>query len=400
MEVILKSKRLLLTFFILVNLFLSGCMGGTELNTLGIAISIGIDKSEEGYSVTYQILNPKAIATNKTPNESSIFLYTENGKDFFEIIRRITTLSPRKVYNSHLRTIVLSEDIAKEGIQGLLDFFVRDHEYRTDFYFVVARGTTANEVLKILTPLESMSGMEIYNSIQASEKAWAPTKAVKIIELVNTLIADGVNPVLTGVEIIEQKNNSNSINALKQCDVSKLKLTGLCAFKKDKLVGFLSEDESKGYSYILGDVKDTVGYIEIDEKNKITVEVIKANSKIKAYMLKGKPAVKVEVNIIVNVAAETGDFDVSTEENSENISKLMEEKLANLCDSVIKKAQHDFESDIFGFGEEIHRTYPKLWKKIKSDWNNEFTKLPVSVTVHSKINGLGENTKSIFSKGK
>ncbi len=395
----MKLKKLLLAFIILTNLLLSGCMGSKEINSLALTISIGIDKAENGYSITYQILNPKAIASKKSSNESTFFLYTESGDDLFEIIRRITTISPRKVYNSHLRMIVLSEEIAKEGIQSLLDFFIRDHEFRTDFYFVVARGSTAHEVLKSITPLESVSGMEMYDSIKASEKTWAPTKAVKIIELVNNLISDGTNPVLTGVELVEQQEKSSSIDGLKQSVVNKLKLSSLCAFKKDKLVGWMTEDESKGYNYITENVKNTIGHIQLDEQNKITTEVINAKSKTKAYMLNGKPAAKVEVSLTVNIAAETGTFDVSTEENSEKLSKLMEQKTSQLCESAIRKAQENLGTDVFGFGEEIHRTYPKLWKKIKNNWNNEFTKLPVSVTVHVKVNGLGESTKSIFSKG-
>jgi spore germination protein KC len=400
MGVNMKWKTLLLTFIILTNLLLNGCMGSKEINTLSLAISLGIDKSDKGYSVTYQILNPKAIESNKSANESPFFLYTESGKDLFEIFRKVTTISPRKIYNSHLRMIVFSEEIAKEGIQSLLDFFLRDHEFRTDFYFIVAKGSTANEVLKTITPLESVSGLEMYNSLETSEKAWAPTKAVKIIELVNSLIADGKNPVLSSVELVKKNEKSDSIDALKQSVVSKLKISGLCAFKKDKLVGCMSEDESKGYNYITNNVKNTVGYVQLDEQNKITVEVIKSKSKTKAYMLKGKPAINVEVNLTVNIAAQTGTFDVSTEENTEKICRLSEEKIGKICKTTIKRVQEDLGSDIFGFGEEIHRTYPKLWKKLKDDWNNKFAKLPTSVTVHIKVNGLGECTKSVFSKGK
>ncbi len=394
----MKCKKILLSFIISTSLILSGCLGSKEINTLAISISIGIDKVDDEYSVTYQILNPKAIASKKSANESPVFLYTERGKDLFQIIRRITTFSPRKIYNSHLRMVVLSEEIAKEGIEGLLDFFLRDHEFRTDFYFAVAKGATANEVLKCLTSLESVSGMEMYDSIKASEKAWAPTKAVKIMELTSKLVSDGVNPVLSAVEIVQEEDKSDSIDVLKQSVVNKLKFFGLCAFKKDKFVGYLTENDSKGFNYITGNVKNTVGHLELDEKNKITFEVIEAKSKMKAYMLKGKPAVNVSIKLTVNIAAEVGKYDVSTEKNSEKLNSLVEEKIKEHCEYSIKNTQENLQTDIFGFGEEIHRTYPKLWKKIKNNWNNEFVNLPVSVTVKSKVNGLGETTKSIFTK--
>ncbi|EPR07710.1 Ger(x)C family spore germination protein [Ruminiclostridium papyrosolvens] len=356
----MKCKKILLTFIISTNLILNGCLGSKEINTLALSISIGIDKVDDEYSVTYQILNPKAIASKKSSIESPVFLYTERGKDLFEVIRRITTISPRKIYNSHLRMVVLNEEIAKEGIEGLLDFFLRDHEFRTDFYFVVAKGTTANEVLKSITPLEYVSGMEMYNSIKAAEKAWAPTKTVKIIELASKLVSEGVNPVLSAVEIVEQEDKSDSIDILKRSVVSKLKLTGLCAFKKDKFLGYLTEDESKGFNYITGNVKNTVGYLQLDEKNRVTFEVIEAKSKTKAYMINGKPAVNVVIDLTLNIAAEVGKYDVSIEKNAEKLNSLVEEKIKKHCEASIKRTQEDLQTDIFGFGEVIHRAHPKL----------------------------------------
>lgn len=394
----MKTKKIILLIILLSTIFFNGCLGSREISDLGLTISIGIDKAENGYLVTHQVLNPKAIASKNATYEAPTIIHTQTGEDLFDTIRRVTTLSPRKLYNSHLRAVIFGEDFAKEGIQNTMDYFMRDHEFRTDFYFLVAKGTTANEVLKTVTPLEAVSGMQLFSSIEASEKAYAPTKSTKIIELVNELISDGTNPVLTGVEINKLQENSTSIDALKDTFPTKLKLVGLGAFKKDKLVGWLDESESKGHNYITGNVKNTVGYVNIDKENKITCEVIKAKSKLKAQVHQDKPSIDVKIDLLYNVAAVTGDYDVSVVENAEKISRLMENKISDICKSAIKKAQTEFKSDIFGFGEEIHRANPKLWAKLKKDWNNEFTKLPVNIIVHCKINGIGVNTKSMFEK--
>lgn len=66
----------------------------------------------------------------------------------------------------------------------------------------------------------------------------------------------------------------------------------------------------------------------------------------------------------------------------------------------MNKAQKDLETDIFGFGEVIHRKYPELWEKIKENWNNEFADLPVNITVKVKTNHLGQITKPFFIKEK
>ncbi|NLD47622.1 MAG: Ger(x)C family spore germination protein, partial [Clostridiaceae bacterium] len=266
-------NKLLLVITILTNMFLCGCLS-EELIDIGIAVSVGIDKSEEGYLVTYQVMNPKAISA-KAPNEAPIVLYSETGKDLFQIKRKITKQSPRKMYHSHMRTVILSEEVAKEGIKNILDFFVRGHEYRTDFYFLIAKGTTANNILKIITPLESVSQMEVYNSLEKSEKLWAQTKTTKVFELVNKIISDGDNPVITGVEILTPNDKADSNNNLKLSDGTKLSITRFGVFKKDKLVGWLTEDESRAYAYITGNVESSGTYIQY-EHDHVSFEVIKA----------------------------------------------------------------------------------------------------------------------------
>ena len=55
----------------------------------------------------------------------------------------------------------------------------------------------------------------------------------------------------------------------------------------------------------------------------------------------------------------------------------------------IKKVQEDYQSDIFGFGEVIHRANPKAWKQLESNWDQEFSTLEVSVKVDAKIRRVG-----------
>src|SRR5690554_2309930 len=134
----MKLKRLLSILIILSTIVLTGCWSSREINTLAITACIGIDKTENGYLVTEQVLNPRAIASKKATAESPVVIYTAEGNDLAEIIRRSTTQSSRVLYNADLRMVVFGEDVAKDGIQNILDYFLRNYEYRTDFYFVIA----------------------------------------------------------------------------------------------------------------------------------------------------------------------------------------------------------------------------------------------------------------------
>ncbi len=392
----MKIKRILLSMALISNILLAGC--GREINTLNIATSIGIDKIDDGYLMTLQVLNPKQISSKIVVNEPPVVIYTETGNDLFEIVRRVTEQSPRKTYLSHLRTMVLGEDVARDGIEKILDLFTHDHEFRTDFGFFVAKGTTANKILNTITPMETVSGMAMFNSLSISEKTWAPVRSVKILDLVNDILLDGKNPVLPSVEIVNEKSDSNSIDTLKTNDTAKLKIGGISVFNNDKLVGWLSEDESKGYNYITDNVKNTITHVNYDENTKVTFEFTGVESKMKAYMLNGQPAINLKLDIKASINAQTDYLDFSDKSVIKKLTEIGEKKVTDICYASIRKAKEDYKCDIFGFGEEIHKAYPKLWKNLKSDWNNEFVNLPVNIDVKLEIMSLGQNTKSIFLK--
>jgi len=397
----MRVKKLLFFAILFQLIFLTGCWNSREINTLAIAVCTGIDKVEEGYLVTQQIINPKAIASKKPTSEAPVVLYSETGRDIFEIMRKLTAKCPRKIYVSHLRMVVFGEDVAKDGIEDVLDFFARDHEFRTDFYFVIAKGTTANKVLSILTPLEAIPGIDMSDSLKVSEKSWAPTKTVRITELINSLLADGKNAVLSGIEILEGEPDSNSTDALKLSEgMKKLHFVDIGAFKKDKLVGWLSEDDSKGFNYIINNVKNTVGYLYYNDKTKITVEIISSKTKLKASLKNGKPVINVDIKLKAKVGAVSGQFDVSKEENKQILIKLLEDRVKERCVKTINIAQKDFKSDIFGFGEVVHRDLPKTWAKIKSNWDKEFQTIPANISVSAKVTQLGQVTKPFFIKEK
>lgn len=397
----MRLKRTLLIFIIISNILMTGCWSSREINTLAISVCMGIDKTDDGYLVTQQIINPRALAAKKTVNEAPVIVYSETGKDIFETIRRLTTKCPRKIYFSHMKLVIFGEELAKNGIKEVIDFLARDHEFRTDFNFVVAKGTTAHEVMGMLTSLESIPAMEMYNSLNVSEKSWAPTKSLRMIELVNSIVAKGLDPVISGVELTGESQYTGSIDVLKQpSGYKRLKYTNIGVLKEDRLVGWLNENEGKGYNYIRGKVKNTVGYTYLPNDVKITFEINSTKTDIKVVVKKGKPVVNVNIHLIANISTVDGEFDVTKEENAHLVSKYISNKLTTNCQKAVSRVKEEFNSDIFGFGEAIHRQHPKLWHKLEKNWDKEFPKLQVNITGYVKIDKVGQISKPFFMKEK
>ncbi|SMF80570.1 spore germination protein KC [Paenibacillus uliginis N3/975] len=399
----MKRYVLSLFLFLILTSFLTGCWNRRELNELAIAVGMGLDKVGEQYRVSVQVVNPKEVASSKGQGLSPAILYTMEGDTILEAVRRMSTLSARKIYFSHLRMLLIGESLAREGMAESLDLLLRDQEIRSDFYLVVTQNSSAEEVLKVMTPLESVPANKLFTTLETSEKYWSPSLTETLDETIKALIEEGRHPVLSGLRIVGDSEVGTSKKNVENIDIpTELKESGLAAFKQDKLIGWLNEEESKGYNYIRGNVKSTAGHVDCLGGGKVTTEVVRTKSEIKGRVVQGQPQVNVTLQAEQNIAAvECRNLELIKTETIRRIEKEAEAEIISLMESAIKKAQNSIGADIFGFGEAIRRADPKAWKKMKEDWDERyFSDLPVHIKVKVKIRRIGTVGDSFLNNTK
>ncbi|AET58582.1 Ger(x)C family spore germination protein [Paenibacillus terrae] len=389
----MKRKAAFLFLILTLVLLLTGCWNRKELNELAIAVGMGIDKHGDQFRVSVQVVNPGEAAAKKgAAGGAPATLYTAEADTVFEAIRKITTISPRKMYFSHLRICVIGESIAREGIAKALDLLSRDHQFRTDFYIVVSKGTSAEDTLKIMTPLDPIPANDLYSALETSERNWSPSMTVTLDELITALTSEGMQPILTGLQIIgntEMGESNKNVQTI--APPARLQYSGLAVFRKDKLIGWLNETESRGYNFILGKVQSSVGFVACPQGGKVVTEIIRTQTAIKGSVNRGEPRIKVKMQVEANVGeVECQGLDLTKVSTIYELEKKEEEKIEEIMKSAVRKAQKSYKSDIFGFGEAIHRANPKTWNSLKKNWDREhLAELPVDIKVDFKIRRLG-----------
>jgi spore germination protein KC len=376
---------------LILSLFLTGCWDRRELNELGIALALGIDKVEDEYQVTAQVVVPSEISTKSSTGRSPVTLFQANGETVYEALRKLTKNSPRKIYPGHLRMLVIGEDLAEEGIGESLEFLSRDWEFRSDFYVVIAKDMTAEEILNVTTTLEAIPANKMFNTLKTSEAAWAATSGIVLDELITDLTNEGKEAVLTGIlvtgnqEIGTSKQNVESITP-----EARIVYDQLAVFKKDKLLGWLTEQESRGYNDITNTVENTISVISCPKEGKISIEIIQLKSDIKGRVNKGKPEVDVNIKVKGNVGDVECQINLSEPKTIAELEKITKKDMEDNINLTIETVQKQYESDIFGFGEAIHRSNPKEWKKIKEQWDKGgFSELTANVKVDVKLQHTG-----------
>ena len=381
-------RRTTSILLILSLLVLPGCWSRKELNELAVIVALGVDKYDDGYMVTAQIINPTEIGLQRgSIGATPVIVYSAPGETIPDALQRILSQAPRQLYLSHLRVLVFGEELAREGLSDVLDFISRNQELRTDFYLLVANGSQASDILTVLTPFEHIPANSLYSSILVSNKQWAATGRITLQQFVTELGREGANPVMSGVKIIGDKEVGRSIENLHKTEPEALlRHAGMAVFNKDKLVGWIDEIMSKSVNYILDEVDTTVGHVRCPDPDDgiIGIRIVGASSEIKARLDKsGKPEFTVVYFIDADLEAVQCTIDLSKEESFRKIEQVIRQTMQTTTETSVQQIQQKFGSDIFGFGEALHRQHPKVWRKYRQQWGDVFPH--VKVTIDAKV---------------
>jgi len=402
---------------------LTGCWSRRELNELSITLGLGIDKKGDQYVVSAQVVDPSQVASRAMAGgeRAPVTLYRTTAHSISEGLRKLTTTSPRLIYLAHLRIVIFGEELARSGISDAIDFLSRQHETRTDFYFAIAKGTTAENVLNVLTPLEKIPANNLYASLRISADYWSPTHGIFLDELINGLTANGKSPAMSGVRIRSYIGNRESSGGgsgatagrndsagehLKEVEESGLNVkeiespvelyfSGIAVFRKDRLIGWLNTDESRGYNYIQGHVHQSVGHVTCPDGGRLSSEIIRTRTKLTAKIVDNKPRFLVSVSAEGNITEVACKIDL---ENPATIPQLNEEVnrlIKKLIEQTIYTAQHKYKTDFLGLGYTLMKSHPKVWKSLEGDWKEEFTTMPVDVKVDYRLRRIGTITNSL-----
>lgn len=391
-------KKNILVLLVL-SLFLTGCWDRRELNEIAITLAMGIDKVDEEYELSAQVVVPSEVAMNKSTGRSTVTLFTARGKTIYEAFRKMTKDSPRKIYPGHLLILVIGEDLAREGIADSLELFSRDWEIRSDFFVVVAKDMAASEVLNVTTTLEPIPANKMFNTLKTSESAWAATNGITVAELITDLVSDGKEAILTGIfvtgdlEVGSSRQNIESITP-----VTRIKYDHLAVFKKDRLVGWLTERESRGYNDITNSINTTVTTISCPGGGKAVIEIIQFESVVKGDVKNGQPEVNIDIKVDGNIGEVECEIDLTKQESIKELSKSYEDEVKDIINQTIDTAQNQYQTDVFGFGDALHRSNPKEWKKLRDHWDQKFRELTVTVKVDVKLHRMGTVDESFLEK--
>ncbi|MBD0384078.1 Ger(x)C family spore germination protein [Paenibacillus sedimenti] len=371
-----KAQFCLFLCLVLSMPLLAGCWNRKEVNQIFFVSAGGIEKKENKVRLTIQFLRPKEKEQQK--KESSAITLTTQGETIFEALRLLNLRVSRKGFWSHAYAIVLSEEIAKEGILPYLDLFRRDHEMRQDMVLIIT--DKPEQLLRSVPNIEMVLARELKDSMKGGSKFAGIPVFSTLHEVAKMLYSKSPYAAITHVTVDEKSK--------------KFRIDGVSFFQKDRMVGTFKEKDVSGWHWLTGDIKSTIITLPCDKQKKtaaanLSIEIIRATSKLEVIRENRRLTLKVKVKAQSNVGENGCKSDLKKEEEFLRLGKLTSDKVGKIIEHMFDYAQKTIKTDVFGFGSVYYQQYPKSWKTIKPDWNELFSNAEKEIEVDVKVIGSG-----------
>ena len=363
----MMKKAVCVLLALLISFSMTGCWNYRGLNEMTLVAGVAVDKVGEKYYLTFEIID---LTSPTKEGGIKAKLIESEGNSIFEAVRNAKKRAANRLYFGNTQIVILSREIvSQDGVESLINWFLRDAEVRETAELVVSQEETAKMILAQEEEKDQVVSYEIIRIIEEDENLTGSTVRVPLYEVFNRLKTDGTALILPAFHLAQNDRNK------------KEEANGAAVFRGDKLVGFMSPEEAKIYLLLTNRLHGGIltGEPSGFSLQDISLEMTNNQAQISHSYQNGKLIMKVKIKVNAYLAEYPG---MCVPFGNQRLTKVQTEAkrlIREKGDLLIKRVQTEYDSDIFGFGESIYRTDLALWKKLKGNWDETFQTLDVEI---------------------
>jgi spore germination protein KC len=406
-----RLKIFLFSFFLTVTIpFLTGCWDSMEVEESAFVAVIGLDLNEHGgMDVTYLISNPQGggfgSVLGSSQNEPPEEVITMKIPDILTGRDLLGTSVTRKTTFSHMRTMVVGEELARSGkLLSSLEAALRDREIRRDMFLIVCKEKAADFMNGNSSKLETRPH-KFYEFIAQrwEETGLVPVSTVHMfmqsIEQQAGLFLD-IYGTTQPTEPNEKGNEDEYLpGSIDITGGNPLQMIGSAVFKNGIMVGTLNGEETRFCQLLRPHYKIPsilTSYPDPIKKDyRISTRIIKEeNTDIKIDTSQKFPVIHVSVSVFFDILAIPSGIDYISDSGMQkqlerHISNILSEKALKL----VKKTQQELKGDPFLWFNEARKKFSTWGEYRQYNWAEKYPNATVSIQFEAKMRRVGKMKK-------
>ena len=378
-----KAKILVLFAALGGMILLGGCWSSKQFNELAFVMGIAVDESPENpkeYLVTGQIGKPvllNGLGGSLAPGdgEEAYANYSESGVGLQIPMDRLSEKVERELYTGHNQMVVVGGDVARQGINTILDYFIRSSDGRFNIMLVIAEGS-AREILDVRGELERLPVVYLESMIEAQNDMGRVLKA-DIRSFLSAVLMGTRAPTVPLVGVNEMADGKRELS-----------IRGMAVFGGGSMCETLDAKQSQALLIAMNKAKNST--IEMENEEGYINTVIN-NSRAATVPVFGDGELRkmrVEIYLGCSIADTNVSFEPLSDEASADVEAQIQETVLMQLNETLAKTQN-CGADVFGFGEKLQRFYPRMAAEALTDWNEFYRTLEVEFDIEIEILSSG-----------
>ena len=377
------KKHLLITSLFLIILFiLTRFSSSSGLDNFYFIIAIALDTSDSGIKLSVQIPSNSTqdSSGNSGSSQSSEYqLYSVEGQTIDECISILDNYLNKEINLSHCSAIVISEDLAKQGIQTYINTLSNNTELRHSCNIIISSSTAYN-ILENISNSGAIFSARLYDYLTSSYEYTGYTIKSTFGEFYQALKNDYYEPTA-----IYAMNSDDTIQT-----------TGIAVFKADAMIGTL--DVSSNIAHLIAVNKLNSATITLNnpfsdgEKIDLDINLYKKTD-ISVDIINGSPLITINVYPEGSISSSGTVFNYIDEEKIKEVENASNKYLEKIFKKYVYTITKEYNSDIVGFKGICQSNYLTKEEFEKIHWDEIFKDSYYDININTRV-----NSSNLFNK--
>lgn len=383
-----------------------GCNGSREPDDQAYVIAVGIDKSAKPGMIDVTYVGALPVMTGENGGGP--------GKPTTEVTVTVPSLSEaRNFLNSvthfiptltHIKVIVLGEDLARQGIGDIIGPLSRFREYRGTNYILVAKGK-AQDFFKNNNPGIPGSAARYYEAMMESSSETSYYLPTTLHAFYQGLKEPDTSPYAAMVAVNPQsltdqpakskvpgeKTDEYYAGDMARSGSNPAEFFGTAVFRGDKMVGMLTNNETRLLAMLAG--KYSRSYITVEDpltpKHGININLRQGEKPdFTTQIVDGRPVMQAKIYLEGEITSVPSGINYEQAEYKELLEAQIRQIMKQEITDLVRRTQ-ECRADIAGFGYRFRHHFRQLKEWQEYNWTEKFPQADITVEVECKIRRTG-----------
>ena len=377
-----KTISLILIMTVCV-LSLTGCYKQIGIDKFYYILALGIDFTDNNLlKISVQTINNSSSSSSDSSSSSQSTNYKIYSVEAETIDSGITILNnylDKKINLSHCSALVISEDIARNGIRTYFSSLSNNTELRDSCKLLIS-STTAYDVLDKVSGSGEVFSSRLYDYLTNS----TDYTGFSIESTFGSLFQSLENAYREPTAIYTKVLNDTIQNS------------GIAIFKEDKMIGILDTLDTISHLIVTNELDRCIITIPnpLQENEKIDMNLkLYKKTKISIDIINESPFITIDVFPEGVIRTSGSSFDYTNNDTFEKVENTANIYLTNALKTYLYKISKEYNSDVAGFSGKFSTKFLTEEDFKEAHWNEMFKDSFFNINVHTRI-----NSSKLFNK--